>query len=181
MKFRNECWSGLPFPPPGDLPNSGNEPRFPSLQADSLPSEPSGNPIIKILVKSIFRIFSIVTTQLLLTAELHRYSSCIIFCFSQDNKSLFLKGPLFASCLSLKPFTIMRRHWCPINSIFLLETMIQEPSTLLSSLCFQSGLAAAQLPGWDFPLSPTQEIPTGLLSLLSCLPYSLIVLELTLL
>ena len=74
----------------------------------------------------------------------------------------------------------MGRHWCPMNSIFLLETMILEPSALLSSLSFQSGLAAAQLRGWDFPSSSTQEIPTGLLWLLSCLPYSLIVLELTL-
>ena len=38
--FRQEYWSGLPFPSPGDLPNSGTEPRSPALQADSLPSEP---------------------------------------------------------------------------------------------------------------------------------------------
>ena len=31
--------SGLPFPSPGDLPNPGMEPRFPALQANSLPSE----------------------------------------------------------------------------------------------------------------------------------------------
>ena len=36
---RQECWSGLPFPPPGDLPDPGREPRSPTLQ-DSLPSEP---------------------------------------------------------------------------------------------------------------------------------------------
>ena len=35
-------WSGLPFPSPGDLPNPGIKPRSPTLQADSLPSEPSG-------------------------------------------------------------------------------------------------------------------------------------------
>ena len=39
---RQEYWSGLQFPPLGDLPNSGTEPRFPALQADSLPSEPPG-------------------------------------------------------------------------------------------------------------------------------------------
>ena len=32
---RQEYWSGLPFPPPGDLPNPGIEPRSPTLQADS--------------------------------------------------------------------------------------------------------------------------------------------------
>ena len=35
-----ESWSGVPFPFPGDLPDPGIEPRSPTLQADSLPSEP---------------------------------------------------------------------------------------------------------------------------------------------
>ena len=39
---KQEYWSGLPFPPPGDLPNPGIEPRSPALQADSLPSETPG-------------------------------------------------------------------------------------------------------------------------------------------
>ena len=33
---RQECWSGLPFPSPGDLPNPGIEPASPALQADVL-------------------------------------------------------------------------------------------------------------------------------------------------
>ena len=41
---KQEYWSGLPFPPPGDLPDPGIEPRSPTVQADALPSEPSGNP-----------------------------------------------------------------------------------------------------------------------------------------
>ena len=36
---RQECWSGLPFPSPGDLPHPGIEPRSPTLQADTLTSE----------------------------------------------------------------------------------------------------------------------------------------------
>ena len=36
---RQEYWSGLPFPSPGDLPDPGIEPRSPALQADSLPTE----------------------------------------------------------------------------------------------------------------------------------------------
>ena len=40
---RQEYWSGLPFPSPGDLPNPGIKPRSPALQADSLTSEPPGN------------------------------------------------------------------------------------------------------------------------------------------
>ena len=43
MEFsRQEYWSGLPFPFPGDLPNPGIEPGSPALQADALPSEPPG-------------------------------------------------------------------------------------------------------------------------------------------
>ena len=42
--FKQEYWSGLPCPPPGDLPNPGIKPRSPALQADSLPSEPPGKP-----------------------------------------------------------------------------------------------------------------------------------------
>ena len=41
---RPEYWSGLPCPPPGDLPKSGIEPRSPTLQADSLLSEAPGKP-----------------------------------------------------------------------------------------------------------------------------------------
>ena len=41
---RQECWSGLPFPSPGDLPDPGIEPGSSALQADSLPSEPPGKP-----------------------------------------------------------------------------------------------------------------------------------------
>ena len=45
MEFsRPAYWSGKPFPSPGDLPNSGIEPRSPALQADSLPAEPQGKP-----------------------------------------------------------------------------------------------------------------------------------------
>ena len=41
MRFsRQEYWSGLPFASPGDLPNPGIKPRFPTLPADSLLPEP---------------------------------------------------------------------------------------------------------------------------------------------
>ena len=41
---RQEYWSGLPFPSPGDLPDLGMELRSPALQADSLPYEPFRKP-----------------------------------------------------------------------------------------------------------------------------------------
>ena len=45
MRFsRQGYWSGLPFPPAGDLPNPKIEPGSPALQADSLLAEPPGKP-----------------------------------------------------------------------------------------------------------------------------------------
>ena len=45
MKLRRqEYWTGLPFPSPGDLPDPGTEPGSPTLQADSLPIELPGKP-----------------------------------------------------------------------------------------------------------------------------------------
>ena len=44
---RQEHWSGLPCPPPRDLPDPGIEPASPTtlaLQVDSLPTEPPGKP-----------------------------------------------------------------------------------------------------------------------------------------
>ena len=45
---RQEYWSGLPFPSPGDLPNPGIEPGSPALHIDALLSEPLGSPKYKI-------------------------------------------------------------------------------------------------------------------------------------
>ena len=43
---RQEYWSGLPFPSPGDLPDPGIELRSPALEADALTSEPPGKPYV---------------------------------------------------------------------------------------------------------------------------------------
>ena len=54
MEFsRQEHWSGLPFPAPGDLPNPGIKHKSPALQADSLPSEPPGKPIVSTRLASL--------------------------------------------------------------------------------------------------------------------------------
>ena len=45
---RQEYWSRLPFPPPGDLPDPGIKPVPPELQSDSLPLSHCGNPSIKL-------------------------------------------------------------------------------------------------------------------------------------
>ena len=51
---KQEYWSGLPFPSPGDLPDPGIEPRSPALQADALTSEPGGGDIIQVIVTQPF-------------------------------------------------------------------------------------------------------------------------------
>ena len=51
MEFsRQEYWSGLPFPSPGDLPNPEIEPGSPTLQAGTLPSEPPGKAIDSVVL-----------------------------------------------------------------------------------------------------------------------------------
>ena len=53
MEFsRQEYWSGLPFPSPGDLPNRETVPGSPALKADSLPSELPGKPKRGVSVQS---------------------------------------------------------------------------------------------------------------------------------
>ena len=54
MEFsRPECWSGQPFPSPGDLPNPGFEPRPPALQADFLPGFPKGFQLAILVINCI--------------------------------------------------------------------------------------------------------------------------------
>ena len=65
---RQEYWSGLPFPSPGDLPDPGIEPRVPTLQADSLPSEPQGS-------YSILRMHQ----KLLVDSPVNGYLGCFLF------------------------------------------------------------------------------------------------------
>ena len=51
-----ECWSGLPFPSPGDLPDPGIEPGSPALEADALPWEPrAGQKALRFFCKILWR------------------------------------------------------------------------------------------------------------------------------
>ena len=56
---RQECWSRLPFPSPGDLPNPGIELGSPALQADTLTSEPLNKGSIKDYFQSPLVIFAL--------------------------------------------------------------------------------------------------------------------------
>ena len=53
---RQEYWSGLPFPSPGDLPNPGTEPVSQASQANPLSSEPSGKPVFFYSTKQLLGI-----------------------------------------------------------------------------------------------------------------------------
>jgi len=48
---KQEYWSGLPFPSPGNLPDPGIESGSPALEADALTSEPPGKPKTKMVQK----------------------------------------------------------------------------------------------------------------------------------
>ena len=53
MEFsRQEYWSRLPFPPPGDLPHPGIEPGSPAWQVDSLPPVLPGKPALYLTIIS---------------------------------------------------------------------------------------------------------------------------------
>ena len=56
--FRQEYWSGLPFPPPGDLPNSGAESTFPvsCITGGFFTTEPPGKPLYKGQASEDFRL-----------------------------------------------------------------------------------------------------------------------------
>ena len=67
MKFsRQEYWSELPFPPPGDLPDPGIQPESPALAGGFFTTEPPGKPINELWILSdliIQRLFLVHTSQ----------------------------------------------------------------------------------------------------------------------
>ena len=75
---RQEYWSGLPFPSPGDLPDPGIEPRSPALKADALTSEPPGKPKIKHGTTDWFQIGKGVYQDCILTPCFNFYAEYIM-------------------------------------------------------------------------------------------------------
>ena len=81
---RQGCWNGLPFPSPGDLP----EPRFPTLQANSSPSEPPGEPKVKVkLVQSCLTLCIAIDRMVhgILQASILKW---VAYCFSSGSSRL---------------------------------------------------------------------------------------------
>ena len=94
-----EYWSGLPFPPPGDLPDLRIKPRSPALRAGSLPSEPPGKPpciyvCVCVIYIHSFRLFSQWAITDYWGAVLVLYSrSLLVICFIYS--SVCVSIPIF--------------------------------------------------------------------------------------
>ena len=71
---RQEYWSGLLFPSPGDLPDPGIKPRSPTLQADALLSETPGKPEKTIIQKGTCT--PVFTVALFTTARTWKQPRC---------------------------------------------------------------------------------------------------------
>ena len=69
---RQEYWTGLPFPSPGDLPHPGIELRSPTLQADALTSEPPVCMLSKFSSVQLFETLWTIAHQALLSMEFSR-------------------------------------------------------------------------------------------------------------
>ena len=89
---RQNHWSGLPCPPPGDLPNPGTEPRSSTLQADSLPSQPPGKPMMEVGVclLGVKKALIVLVTWVMST---HLLILCLyLFVCQNDFLTFFSKG-----------------------------------------------------------------------------------------
>ena len=82
---RQEYWNGFPFLPLGNLPDPGSEPVSPALQADSLPTEPSGKPHMSVTLWH--------TKVLLLNLNVTLVIMIYISGVDQENLTLGLKEP----------------------------------------------------------------------------------------
>ena len=114
MRFsRQEYWSGLPFPSPGDLPYPGIEPRSPAFQADALTSEPPGKPSPFFQfssVQSLSRVWLFATPWILSLVDIKSFCICgcaffflnvLSFCFlGLKSKTVPDSSLFYAQCLA---------------------------------------------------------------------------------
>ena len=92
---RQEYWSGLLFPSPGDLPNPGIEPGFPALQVDSLPSEPTEKPSLPL------GLCHLPSGKKSLPCPAYRFTPALLLNFmSPSNMLVILLFFFFLNCMS---------------------------------------------------------------------------------
>ena len=85
---RQEYWSGLPFPSPGDLPDPGIEPRSPTLQADALTSAPPGNLFTLFHTKKLRNCFQYMEVNLFFNTS--NWSNIHLFQVLKKKSSVFI-------------------------------------------------------------------------------------------
>ena len=124
---RQEYWSALPFPSPGDLPNPVIKPGSPALQADSLPSESQGKPQ------------SINCTSIKHLKNIYRYR--YRWMMEGRNKEMFwLSNPFCPPRSASVPFSyLLTSCWLyslPISLFYSLLPLRNKQGPLLASLCF---------------------------------------------
>ena len=143
MKFsRQEYWSGLPFPSPGDLPDRGIEPGSPALQADSLPAETPGKPfklhmLTLINLGNLCRVIrremagrrygcrgwfiaqdDLFTWVMTWGSRTHKYLFFIICCMSLLKVKLNIKlSPLHIYWSSLENMVHTGHFWCSVSTL----------------------------------------------------------------
>ena len=88
-----EYWSGLPCPPPGDLPDPGTELESPVLLADSLPVELAGKPIALTIWIFVGKVMSLLFNML----------SSFVIAFLPRSKCLLISWLQWLSAVILKP------------------------------------------------------------------------------
>ena len=112
MEFsRPEYWSGSPFPSP-DLPNPGIEPRCPTLQADSILSEPPGNPFLTSnRLKRTILVLNVLWPAVYLTNK--RY------CFNPQNSQEFKYAFFFLLISWRSPVSVPFYFLSPTQVLFL--------------------------------------------------------------
>ena len=90
---RQEYWSGVPFPSPGDLPDPGIEPGSPTFQADALTSEPPGKPRGLSIVTLNLRNYDLKVKPISLQKDFSKDFTTLCVCFeSLSLPSLFFFG-----------------------------------------------------------------------------------------
>ena len=123
---RQESWTGLPFPPPVDLPHPGFEPSSPALQADSLPLSHQGSPQRKISNYNHSTDRARGQSFLLLILKYKIDISTYISCFSMLSTSFSTAGVTQVFPGALSSCILPECHFLPALHSFSLSYMLSK-------------------------------------------------------